>query len=69
MNCVQYCPLGPVFPSSASVIVDVNSVVNFPPVDVEKIPVAELRVLLKDYLKKCWGNMCLFKYYMCLFKC
>ncbi|KAJ7884579.1 hypothetical protein B0H14DRAFT_2564293 [Mycena olivaceomarginata] len=40
---------------------DVNGVVNFPPVDVENIPVAELRVLLEDYLKKCWGNMCLFK--------
>ncbi|KAJ7862469.1 hypothetical protein B0H14DRAFT_3612586 [Mycena olivaceomarginata] len=43
--------------TSASVIVDVNGVVNFPLVDVEKIPVAELRVLLEDYLKKCWGNM------------
>ncbi|KAJ7303094.1 hypothetical protein DFH08DRAFT_825945 [Mycena albidolilacea] len=52
-----YNTLGPVFPTSASVIVDVNGVVNFPPVDVEKIPVAELRVLLEDYLKKCWGNM------------
>ncbi|KAJ7309355.1 hypothetical protein DFH08DRAFT_1050053 [Mycena albidolilacea] len=51
----------PVFSTSASVIVDVNGVVNFPPVDVEKIPVAELRVLLEDYLKKCWVHRTLGK--------
>ncbi|KAJ7933208.1 hypothetical protein B0H13DRAFT_1856242, partial [Mycena leptocephala] len=38
----------------ASVTVDEDGTVNFPSVDLDNTPVANIRVFLEDYLEKCW---------------
>ncbi|KAJ6448758.1 hypothetical protein C8R45DRAFT_947771 [Mycena sanguinolenta] len=46
--------LRPQFPTIASATVDDKGTVIFPAVDLEKIPVVELRVLLDEYLQQRW---------------
>ncbi|KAJ6451427.1 hypothetical protein C8R45DRAFT_1113546 [Mycena sanguinolenta] len=48
--------LRPQFPTIASATVDDKGTVIFPAVDLEKIPVVELRVLLDEYLQQHWVN-------------
>jgi hypothetical protein len=47
---------GPQFSIVASIAVDEKGIVIFPPADLEKIPVVDLRVLLDEYLQECWGK-------------
>ncbi|KAJ6524943.1 hypothetical protein B0H19DRAFT_1085066 [Mycena capillaripes] len=45
---------GPPVSTSASATVDEDGTVNFPSVDLDNTPVANVRVLLEDYLEQCW---------------
>ncbi|KAJ7922587.1 hypothetical protein B0H13DRAFT_1865608 [Mycena leptocephala] len=53
-KCAESVIPRPVVSTLASATVDEDGTVNFPSVDLDNTPVANIRVLLEDYLEKCW---------------